>query len=92
MVSLLRSRNAEVVLHDPFVDFIDEEKVEPDFWKAIDKSDCLVFVTKHSEYYKIDLEEVKRKMRTPIIIDGRNIFDAGNVRNLGFTYEAIGKG
>ncbi|MHA1979356.1 MAG: nucleotide sugar dehydrogenase [Candidatus Hodarchaeales archaeon] len=92
VISLLRSRNAKVLLHDPFVDYLDEEKVESDIWKTIDQSDCLVFVTKHSEYYTLDMAEVKRKMKTPIIIDGRNIFESGNLTNLGFTYEAIGKG
>ncbi len=92
VLSLLRSRNTEVILHDPFVDYLDGEKVESDLWKAIDDSDCLVFVTKHSEYYNLDLEKVKTKMKTPIIIDGRNIFISDEMRILGFTYEAIGKG
>ena len=92
VVSLLRSRSVNVVLHDPFVDKLDEEDVEKDLWKAIDQSDCLVFVTKHSEYYDIDLSKVKSKMKTPIIIDGRNIFTKNNVESFGFTYEAIGKG
>ncbi len=92
VLSLLRSRNADVILHDPFVESIDGEKVEPDAQKAIKGSNCLVFVTKHSEYYKLDLSEIQKEMKTPIIIDGRNIFDSSKLRDLGFIYEAIGKG
>ncbi len=40
----------------------------------------------------LDLEWLKKMMRTPILIDGRNVFDAATVRAAGFTYRAIGKG
>ncbi|MHA2347377.1 MAG: nucleotide sugar dehydrogenase, partial [Candidatus Hodarchaeales archaeon] len=92
VISLLRSRSVNVVLHDPFVDQLDEEEIEKDFWKAVNQSDCLVFVTKHSEYYDIDLSKLKSTMKTPIIVDGRNIFTKSKVEKFNFIYEAIGKG
>ena len=92
VLSLLRSRNAEIILHDPYVERLDEEEIKKDFWEAVDKSDCLVFVTKHSEYYEIDLLRLKSVMKTPIIIDGRNIFTKGKLKEFDFIYEAIGKG
>ncbi len=92
VVSLLRSRKANVILHDPYVDHLDDENIEKDFWKAVNKSDCLVFVTKHSEYYEIDLAKLKSVMKTPIIIDGRNIFKKSEMKESNFIYEAIGKG
>lgn len=92
VLSLLLSRNAEVRLHDPFIDELDDTPVEKDFWKSVNRSDCVVLITKHSQYYDTDLSRLKEMMRTPIIIDGRNVFSQDNVINLGFTYKGIGKG
>ncbi|MHA2247492.1 MAG: UDP binding domain-containing protein, partial [Candidatus Hodarchaeales archaeon] len=92
VVSLLKSRNAEVRIHDPYIEVLDDLPIEQDFWKAVDGSECLVFITKHSEYFNIDLEKTKDKMKVPIIIDGRNIFNRNQVEKIGFYYKAIGKG
>jgi UDPglucose 6-dehydrogenase len=51
-----------------------------------------VFVTDHSCYKDLDLKKAKKLMRTPIIIDGRNIFNADKCRELGFCYKGVGKG
>ncbi|MFX1282127.1 MAG: nucleotide sugar dehydrogenase [Promethearchaeota archaeon] len=92
VVSLLRSRNAEIRLHDPYVDSFDSFSIEKDIWKALNRSDCAVLITKHSQYYEIDLQRLKEIMRTPIIIDGRNIFSQEKVMKIGISYRGIGKG
>jgi UDPglucose 6-dehydrogenase len=43
-------------------------------------------------YFDLDLEHVKSLMRTPVIVDGRNVFDAKACREAGFVYRGIGKG
>ena len=91
-ISKTSDKKEECNLCPSIEDLVDSEDVEKDLWRAIDQSDGLVFVTKHSEYYDIDLSKVKSKMKTPIIIDGRNIFSKNDVESFGFTYEAIGKG
>jgi UDPglucose 6-dehydrogenase len=48
-------------------------------------------VTKHSQYFKLDLDKIKKVMRTPTIVDGRNVFDTQSVIAKGFEYRAIGK-
>jgi UDPglucose 6-dehydrogenase len=52
----------------------------------------LLFTTNHREYYNIDLADLKKRVRTPIIIDGRNIFDKKLVEEKGFIYRKIGEG
>jgi len=52
----------------------------------------MVIVTKHREYFNLDLPKVKRLMRTPIIVDGRNVIDKGKANRAGFLYRGIGKG
>jgi UDP-N-acetyl-D-mannosaminuronate dehydrogenase len=63
-----------------------------DLDEALLGADCLVLVTKHQMYFELDLEQVKESMRTPVIVDGRNVFDGGACREAGFVYRGIGKG
>jgi UDP-N-acetyl-D-mannosaminuronate dehydrogenase len=80
-------------LHDPHVrewDF-DSLEIERDIMMAAEGSDCLVLVTKHKEYYSLDLDKIKSTMRTPTIVDGRNVFDQEKVESNGFEYRCVGK-
>ncbi|MGV9102730.1 MAG: nucleotide sugar dehydrogenase [Candidatus Thorarchaeota archaeon] len=93
LVSTLESRGAEVQLHDPYVrkwEFGANE-IEQDLLKAVKGSDCLALVTKHDMYYDIDLKEIKSVMNTPVLVDGRNVFDIDDVKAAGFEYRCIGK-
>ncbi|MDP2845623.1 MAG: UDP binding domain-containing protein [Candidatus Methanoperedens sp.] len=48
---------------------------EKDVYTALDGGDALVLMTAHREFRELDLRRVKERMRTPIIIDGRRVFD-----------------
>ena len=54
----------------------------------------LIFATNHKQYYNIDLDNMKNKVKKekPIIIDGRNIFNKKAVEEKGFIYRKIGEG
>jgi len=54
-------------------------------------SDALVIVTDWDEFKKMDLRKIKRLLNQPVIIDGRNIFDPGEMEKLGFTYQGVGR-
>ena len=43
------------------------------------------------EFKDLDLEKVKKLLKIPVIIDGRNIFNPAKVKRLGFTYKSIGR-
>ncbi|TXT66439.1 MAG: hypothetical protein BAJALOKI3v1_30098 [Promethearchaeota archaeon] len=88
------SHNIIYIAHDPYVKKRDYDMTEltDDIEKAVENSDVLLFATNHKQYYDLNLEEIKKKMRTPIIIDGRNIFDKKDVENLGFIYRKVGEG
>jgi UDPglucose 6-dehydrogenase len=58
---------------------------------AVDGADAVVLVTEWPEFAELDWSEVKRRMRTPIVIDGRNFLDREALRAEGFTYEGIGR-
>jgi UDPglucose 6-dehydrogenase len=58
---------------------------------SLQGSDCLVLVTAHSVYKELKLETIKSLMRTPIIVDGRNVFNKELCTENGFIYKGIGK-
>ena len=51
----------------------------------------LLIVTEWNEFRQLDLEKIKKLMQTPIILDGRNIYDPEKVKKLGFQYLGVGR-
>jgi UDPglucose 6-dehydrogenase len=60
-------------------------------YDAAEGADGLFLVTEWNEFRSPDLERLKRVMRTPVLFDGRNVWDAQKVRAAGFTYYGIGR-
>ncbi|WP_180126311.1 UDP-glucose/GDP-mannose dehydrogenase family protein [Rhodoferax sp. BLA1] len=58
---------------------------------ALDNADALVIVTEWKEFRSPDFDNIKAKLKAPIIFDGRNLYDPKTVRGLGFEYLAIGR-
>ena len=54
-------------------------------------ADLLALVTEWPEFRELDLTRIKDLMRVPIICDGRNVFERGDVEKLGFTYLGVGR-
>jgi UDPglucose 6-dehydrogenase len=62
-----------------------------DAYEVASGADALVVVTEWNEFRLLDLGRIKRSMRKPVVIDGRNIYDPPVMRGLGFTYRGIGR-
>lgn len=60
-------------------------------YDTISGKDAMVILTEWPEFSQIDLNRAKKLMRKPTIVDGRNIFDPENVRQMGFSYVGIGQ-
>jgi UDPglucose 6-dehydrogenase len=58
---------------------------------AVDGVEALVVATEWGEFSNVDLALVKERMTTPIIFDGRNVFDPRTMAELGFHYHSIGR-
>jgi UDPglucose 6-dehydrogenase len=54
-------------------------------------ADALVIVTEWNEFRQLDLQRLRRGMRRPVVVDGRNIYDPAEMRRLGFVYRGIGR-
>jgi UDPglucose 6-dehydrogenase len=58
---------------------------------AADGAEALVIATEWAEFANVDLGVVKEKMTTPIVFDGRNLFDPSTMAKMGFRYHSIGR-
>ncbi|MDR2384041.1 MAG: UDP-glucose/GDP-mannose dehydrogenase family protein [Tannerella sp.] len=66
-------------------------KYAEDIYKAVEDADALLLVTEWKEFRLPAWANIKAKMHTPLIIDGRNLYDAHELKDLGFIYKSIGK-
>jgi UDPglucose 6-dehydrogenase len=62
-----------------------------DKYDALDNSDALITVTEWREFTNPDFAEIKKRLKQPVIFDGRNLYDTKKVIAEGFDYFAIGK-
>jgi UDP-N-acetyl-D-mannosaminuronic acid dehydrogenase len=87
LVNRLELEGVNITIHDPFV-----EEFNGDILSKASGCDVVVVMVKHNEYLDIDLAKLKSKLRTPIIVDGRRVFEPLTTRAMGFDYYGIGIG
>ena len=63
-----------------------------DPYEVAEGTDALLLVAEWNEFKQLDMERVKKLMRQPVLMDGRNVYDAQRMRELGFTYRGMGRG
>ena len=98
IIRTLVERGAHVKAHDPVaipkargalagleVEFADSP------YAAAQGADAVVLVTEWPEYRQLDLRKLAEVMRTPILLDGRNIFDPVRARQAGLIYLGMGR-
>ncbi len=61
-------------------------------YQAAEGADALFLVTEWNEFRQPDFARIKAAMKEPVLFDGRNIWNAKRLRELGFTYYGIGRG
>ena len=59
--------------------------------EALEQADALVIVTEWKEFRSPDFDLIKGKLKRPLIVDGRNLYDPSFVRGLGFDYLPVGR-
>ena len=62
-----------------------------DPYEVAKASDAIAIITEWHEFRVMDLKRIKKLMKNPLIIDGRNIFDPERMQRLGFRYISIGR-
>ena len=59
--------------------------------EALDDADCLAIVTEWGDFRHPDFDEMARRLRSPTIFDGRNLYMPAEMRARGFVYHSIGR-
>lgn len=96
IIQSLKQKGAKIKVYDPKAMnkmkniFKDIEYCDNPY-EVAKNSDCLLILTEWEEFKKLDLKKIKKLMNTPVIIDGRNIFNPRQITDLGFIYKSIGR-
>jgi len=63
-----------------------------DPYSMADGCDALMVITEWNEFKQLDLEKIKGLLKSPVVFDGRNIYDPVMMKQLGFKYRGMGRG
>jgi UDPglucose 6-dehydrogenase len=94
---MLLREGALVVGYDPVARPV-AQRVIPELALASDPyelaigCDALVLVTEWNEFKHLDLARIRSQMQTPVLVDGRNVYEPEAMRELGFLYRGVGRG
>ncbi|MGA3213042.1 MAG: nucleotide sugar dehydrogenase [Terriglobales bacterium] len=97
LVRSLTRRGAAVRAYDPAANPAAKLELEgtvrfcDDAYLAADGSDALVVGTAWPEFRALDFKRIRKLLKTPMIIDTKNLLDSGSLRNLGFQYVGMGR-
>ncbi|MDR0700255.1 MAG: UDP-glucose/GDP-mannose dehydrogenase family protein [Tannerella sp.] len=96
VIEALLNAGCEVVVYDPVAmpeakrRLGDRIKYAKDIYDTVVDAEALLLVTEWKEFRLPAWSAIKEKMRVPLIIDGRNIYDAKELHELGFIYYCVG--
>ena len=96
IIAKLLSEGADVKAYDPIA-IENTRQIFPQIcfarnaYEAAEETDALVVVTEWNEFKQLNMERVKTSMKTPLLFDGRNIYDPLKMRRLGFDYHGVGR-
>jgi len=96
IINSLRQNGARIKVYDPQAmkkaqDILKGVGFCKDLYEVARNSDALAIITEWHEFEVMDLGRIKRLLKKPLIIDGRNIFDPKKMKRLGFRYISIGR-
>ena len=77
----------EVRIHDPWVG-----EYQGNIYERVRGCDVAIVMVAHSAYRSLDLAQLRQQLRTPLLVDGRGIFDPQQVYNTGLRYCGVGRG
>ncbi|HEV8157683.1 MAG TPA: UDP-glucose/GDP-mannose dehydrogenase family protein [Pyrinomonadaceae bacterium] len=96
IIKELQNRGATIKAFDPVA--MEEAKhslpdieFATDEFDAIEGADVLVFLTEWNQFRALDMEKVKRLLKSPKIADLRNIYEPSDMREMGFEYVGVGR-
>jgi UDPglucose 6-dehydrogenase len=97
LIKVLLAEGADVQAYDPEATkvakgiFGNKVAFATKNYDALKGADGLAIVTEWSEFRRPDFEKMRKLMRSPVIFDGRNLFEPEQMKQSGFTYYSIGR-
>ena len=96
VINSLKQKGARVRAYDPKAmpvlnQTLNDIQYCRDAYEAANGADAVLLVTEWEEFRQLDLERMKRVMRRPVIVDGRNLYEPNVMRELGFVYRGVGR-
>lgn len=96
LINGLQKRGAKVRAYDPKAmenarKIFDGVTYCSDAYETAEGADALVIATEWNEFRALKLERIKKLLRTPLIIDLRNVYDPQRMKAEGFTYVCVGR-
>ncbi len=96
IIQALQKEGASVRAYDP-VAIEEAKKFLPDItycdgsYSCAEGADALVFMTEWNQFRILDLQKLKHSMKSPIVIDLRNVYEPSKMRAEGFRYACVGR-
>ena len=100
IIKSLHKKGAVVNAYDPMADYKNfvlnnnfRKKINFYFdkYSVLENCDALIVTTEWDKFKNADLKKVKKLLKKPNIIDGRNIYDLNKMKKLGFRYLSVGR-
>ena len=96
IIKTLQAEGVKIRVYDPQAmkkakGILNNVKFCKDPYDASQHCDCLLVITEWDEFKELDFTKIKKLLKRPIIIDGRNIYEPRRMEKLGFTYVGIGR-
>ena len=97
IANLLLESGATVKAFDPIAmkeaaKLLPEVKMVSSPYKLAEGCDLIMVITEWNEFRQLDLRQIKESMKTPLLFDGRNIYDPAKMAEIGFRYRGVGRG
>lgn len=94
IIEKLREYGANIKIYDPYYKStkIFDIQTEDELEKPLRETDAVIFVTAHKEFYNIEPTFLSTKMRTPIVVDSRGLFDHHSARKARLIFRGLGRG
>jgi len=96
LIDKLLAAGCSVVAYDPVAMHESQRKIgniityADTLYNALNGADALMLVTEWTEFRYPDWDDVKKRLKTPLVLDGRNIYDRKEMKENGFHYYCIG--
>jgi UDPglucose 6-dehydrogenase len=96
VIKNLLEKGAKIKAYDPIAmnnakKILSNVEFQADPYAVAKDCDLLIVITEWNEFRQLDLEKIMKQMKSPVLLDGRNIYDPQKLRGMGFEYIGVGR-